>query len=320
MLDLFEMVHGDLGGVPNGRGWYDATCPFCGKEYKERQTHFGYSGTSYRCFVCGAGGNLKELADHLRLDTREVKPVRRHDPVAAKPVARWRRNPDRLLEQYHSHPDLYGAWFSHKPLKRETVDRFGFGLGRLPYLRRGTEDDWYMDDHNRLIVPLYHDGQLVGIKGRAIEANDKGPKWISASGSLLPPFGLDSLKPGKVIWIVENYVDAAWMMQENPEFYAVGLGGVTNWKPSYSFEVARAKPKLVIVALDNDLPGQAQGELRKRLEAEWRADPNHKGQSPPASEAVKRVREFREMEVPVEMFDYGPQAPAKAGIDWILGR
>lgn len=314
---LFDEVRQILQGEHRrGTDWYDADCPFCGKESKRGQVHFSYSDSGgYHCFVCGASGNLRALADRLNVGSdNEWKPMPRKEQ-APKPVARWRQNPDRLLDEYTHHPDRYRLWAQHKPLKPETVDRFGFGVGRLP--RLGDSGEWELAKVNRLIVPIWSGGQLMALRGRAMQP-DIEPKWLSAAQSVMTPWGLGNITPGGIVWIAENYVDAAWLMQERQGEYAIGLGTAGGWKEENTWALARLKPHLVIVALDNDLPGQAQGALRKRLEDEWRADPKHRGQRPPPSNGVRMVSELRSMGLRTELFQWPEDAPAKAGLDWML--
>lgn len=316
--DLFEIVHRTLQGEQHRPEWFDCDCPFCGKEAKRGQVHFSYSHTGYKCWVCGASGGLRALADRLNVggDMPYTPPVRR-EPPAPRAIAPWRQNPERRLAEYQQHPDRYRMWASHKPLKPETIDRFGFGFGRLPFERRET-GEWYEGAFPRLIVPIYQGSSLAALRGRAVVAGDEGAKWIGATGSVMAPWGLYNVTAGSVVWICENYVDAAWLMQSMPGDFAIGLGGVSSWKEEYGWHLSRLKPEKVIVALDNDLPGQARGDMRRMLEDEWRSDPKHRGTQPPASNGARLEQELRGMGMKTLLFEWPACAPAKAGIDWML--
>lgn len=310
---LFQHVHAALGGKRNRRGWYDCDCPFCGKEAKRGQVHFSYSEMGYRCWVCCAAGNLSALAEHLRInpDRSLVQWQRRErEPL---PVARWRQNPTELLRRYQEHPDRYRAWRSYKPLSAATIDRYGFGLGRLPFQREGGE--WYMSRQEWLIVPLWEAGHLVGLRGRNL-GND-GPKWLSAAGTNYTLWGVDYVRAGSITWLCENYVDAAWLMQERPTDYAVAIGGATTWQASWADMLAGRKPQTVIVALDNDLPGQAVGEFRRQLEAEWVSERNSE---PPTANGPRIANALRSAGVNAVLFQWPSEAPHKAGVDWLLHR
>jgi hypothetical protein len=317
---LFEEIHNRLRGEPRGE-WFDADCPLCGKEAKRGQVHFSYNEAGFNCFVCGNKGGLRALADRLNIagaSGYEAAPAPRPAP-APKPLARWRENPGRLLAGYREAPGLVAAWQRYKPLTPQTLDRFGFGYGRLPFIDKRT-GEWYMGPHNRLIVPLWHEGQLAGLKGRAIEPDDLGAKWICATGSDLKPFGLDLVEAGRVVFVCENYVDAAWLMQERPDTVAIGLGSVSAWRYEYTFALARAHPRLVVIAFDNDLPGQAQGAMRAALEAEWRADAKHAGLQAPASNGAKLLRELQGAGLDAALYKWPDTAPAKADIGWLLAQ
>ena len=310
-LDLFQHVHAALQGSRNRRGWYDCDCPFCGKPAKRGQTHFSFYPDGFRCFVCGAHGTLRQLADKLRIDGDKPAIQWQRKEREPLPVARWRQNPTELLRRYQSHPDRYSKWRSYKPLTAATIDRFGFGLGKLPFQREGGE--WYMSRQDWLIVPLWEGGQLVGLRGRNL--GDGGPKWISAAGTNYTLFGLDHVRAGSICWLCENYVDAAWLTQEHPEWCAVAIGGATTWQAAWADMLQERKPGMVIVLLDNDLPGQAQGQFRQALETAWIAERNTE---PPAANGPRIANALRAAGVNAVLFKWPDGAPHKAGMDWLL--
>lgn len=312
-MKLFDRVSGLLGGKPNRRGWIDAVCPACGKQPKHGQIHFGYRETGGHCFVCGWRGSLRDLADLLSVDSRDyVAPVR-EPPPPPKPIARWRLNPDRLLAQYHDHPDRLQRWQRYKPLKAETIERFGFGLGRLPF--QDDNDQWYMSRHEWLTVPVYADGALAALRGRNLTGN--GAKWISATGSNYALWNVDDVRFGATVWLCENYVDAAWLMQEHPEWDAVAIGGATTWRRHWARQLAARRPAQVIVALDNDLPGNGGGARREQWLAEWKA--RRPGVTPPDANGPRIVDDLQLSGVPATLFVWPDNAPYKAGVDWALG-
>ena len=296
-----------IGVQPDRRGEYHVDCPFCGKEAKRGQIHFSFSERGYKCFICGVKGGLKELAAHLRIDTpvSYVRPA----PKPTKPIAAWRTE---SIDHYFDHPQRFQAWSKYKPVTRETIIKYSFGYGRLPFQR--ADGSWYRGDMDWLIVPLYEDGALVGLRGR--NTGDLGPKWISASGSAYVLWGLDGVQPGDIVWLCENYVDAAWLMQQHPEYKAVALGGATTWKTEWGALLAAQRPRQVIVALDNDMAGQATGEMLKILQEEWRAA--HPGLAIPLPNGPRVANDLLAQGVNTLLFSWPADAPAKAGIDWIL--
>ena len=321
---LFDKVHAVLHGTPNRRGFYNADCPFCGKPAKPGQNHFGYSYDActgmgrYHCFVCRARGTLSDLATHiwgggrdLCPDTASYTPLVRLPKSERKLVPRWREHPDQLLAGYRSHPQRFVAWRRYKALTEETVTRFDFGLGRLPFQRE--DGTWYLSRQAWLIVPLWEDGQLVGLRGR--NCTTVGPKWIAATGTTYTLWGVDSVRPGTITWLCENYVDAAWLMQERPEWCAVAIGGATTWQAEWAEKLAARQPEMVIVALDNDLPGQATGALRRKLERAW---VQQRGTEPPPANGPKIANSLLRAGVNAVLFKWPDSAPVKAGLDWVL--
>lgn len=316
--NLFDRVHAVLNGHPNRRGWLNADCPFCAKEAKRGQIHFSYSSLGFKCWVCGAHGSIYQLAQHLRLidDATYTPPpaVERPKP-APQPVARWRLNPDKLLAQYRAHPQRYQRWAGYKPLTPETIQRHDFGLGALPFFDE-EKQCWYMSKSEWLTVPLYEDSALIGLRGRNLRNN--GPKWISATGTAYTLWNVANVRAGSVCWLVENYVDAAWIMQEYPEWSAVAIGGATTWQPTWAERLAARRPEVVIVALDRDLAGQATGEFRVQLEAEWIREHPNMNTKPPAANGPKIANSLRQLGQEAILFKWPEFAPAKADIGWLL--
>ena len=177
-------------------------------------------------------------------------------PPEPRPVvsAPWQARGVEIVNRLCAHPRRYARWQAYKPLSRSTVEYYRFGLGRLPFERAGR---WYWSRDEWLTVPLFEDGRLVGLRGRNL--GTQGPKWISATGTHYCLWNLESVRRGVVLWICENYVDAAWLMGVHPEYVAVALGGASNWKSEWATAVAERQPALVMIALDNDLAGQATG-------------------------------------------------------------
>lgn len=314
-MTTFDQVVAVLGGEPNRRGWRDAVCPACGKAPERGQVHFGYREDGGHCFVCGWSGNFRALAELLALDGDYTPPVR-EEPQPPKPIARWRLNPGRLLAQYHDNPQRLSAWRRYKPLSAATIERHGFGLGRLPF--QDENEQWYMSQSEWLTVPVYADGRLSALRGRNLTT--RGAKWISATGSEYALWGVDGVRLGDVVWLCENYVDAAWLMQEHPEWRAVAIGGATTWQRSWAYQLATCRPAQVIVALDNDLPGNGGGDRREQWLAEWKAAHPQPGLKPPAANGLRIVEDLQCSGVLAELFVWPDSAPQKAGIDWVLAQ
>ena len=157
---------------------------------------------------------------------------------------------------------------------------------------------------------------MVGLRGRS--TGTAGPKWISASGSTSVLWNAAGVRAGCVTWIVENYVDAAWMMERHPEWDAVALGGA-NWRSEWAIRLAARRPRQVIVALDNDLAGQAAGPTLQRLSSEWGAA--HPGLQPPEPSGPRIVRSLRAAGLDdVLLFPWGEDAPDHADLGWLLAQ
>lgn len=311
---LFERLCNHYQARPDRRGWCHIDCPFCGKEDK----HFGFRARGYKCVVCGAHGGLKRLADvaGLLYDGRPTtweRPAPVFVPPVAPLVAPWLAGAASRIARTLAHPGRVAAWGAYKPLAKRTLDRWQFGLGLLPF--QGYDEQWYESQAAWLTVPLYDEHDAVcGLRGRNL--GKKGPKWISATGTHYNLWGLQNGPLKSDVWICENYVDAAWLMERHPDLSAVALGGAATWQPSWGDQLAAQDPRLVVVALDNDLAGQASGALYQQLAAERHA------QYPTLPEIMPNgpriANDLLARGLTVRLYNWPAEAPAKAGVDWLL--
>lgn len=214
----------------------------------------------------------------------------------------WLNRGEELVRRFALHPDKYMLWRRYKPLLPATVDRWTLGVGRLPAVPCREE---------RLIYPVYQDGVLVALRGRALTPHacpdprtqtyapdGKGgqildpksgeyprdnegnvvecPSWYSAGGSKGALWGWDLLTrenaEGKNITVTENPVDAMLVMQVEPSVVAVAVtAGASTWRPEWSKRIAEARPREVTVWYDNDLAGAPNSETMHEMVQEWRA-------------------------------------------------
>ncbi len=292
---------------PDRRGWCHIVCPFCGKGNR----HCAFSKHGFRCLFCGAHGSLTRLAQRVHLATdADWAPKPRQIPP---PVIPWQANAVERIARAMCHPERIARWSAYKPLNVETLDKHCFGYGRLPF--RGKNGRWYESKTEWLIVPLFENGVIVGLRGRNV--GNEGPKWISATGTRYVLWGIDYVRSEAPVWVCENYVDAAWLMQEHPDMCAVALGGATTWRSEWADQLAARRPGPIVVALDNDLAGQAQGALYETLRAQWRAE--HPDLVEPTWLNGPRIaNDLLAHGLTVRLFRWPPHAPAKAGVDWLL--
>lgn len=313
-LELFLRVQDHVGKHETRNGWTDIDCPFCGATSTRQDPHFGFSRKGYNCFVCGAHGNLHHLAQHLRVpgfDGTDLPPIRHRAPrpqQAPEPEPTWLREAAAWLETYEAAPDKCRLWQRYKPLDDSAIERHRFGVGYLPDM------GWA---GLRLTVPLFEEGEIVGFAGRAIPDSRLAPKWLVARGSRRVLWNLDRVRGGEhVLWIVENYVDAALLNQAVPNWDAVATGMA---RPLRAHEVRALKGKGVrhiIVQYDNDLAGQASGEMKRRLVQQWREE---KGFDPPAEGAGDRsARLLERAGFNVCKFVWPQEAPKGADPAWLI--
>lgn len=232
----------------NGLTEYWVPCPYHGER---GNNSFSFSERGFLCFACGEKGGLPKLADRLgiRGQTGTVPFIRPAIRPASPTVYPWQQDPH-VLEKFWPVPDVAAKYCLAHGLRWPTIRRFKLGYGYLPACRC---------NHKRLIVPIFEDGQLTAIKGRAIHADDTDPKWLSAKGSKVALFGGDELYVGCRVIITEAPISAMALMQFSSVVAVAGSGGAATWKAEWTERINRFNPRQVEVWFDNDQAGADGG-------------------------------------------------------------
>jgi hypothetical protein len=317
---LLLLLRDHLGGeakVRKGNVWYEPDCPFCGKGKR----HFGYTagfceGGRFKCFHCNRDGSLYALAKERGIlpgpDYAPKQLARPSMEAPQQPAAppEWLPYAEKLVSGYTAHPKRFDLWQAYKPLSRETIERWELGVGYLPKP---------FDYATWLTFPVRNTaGQIIALRGRAIRPDQK-PKWATMTGSETTLFNLPSAGRGRIAWVIENMVDALMVMQQHRDYDAFApTTGVSTWRSEWTQALAAAKYELVVVAYDNDLPGQPSPSIRQRLLDAWQAE--HPGMKPPDANGPKVANELLRAGVNVVLYEWPGFAPAKADIGWLLSQ
>jgi ribosomal protein S27E len=277
-----------------GRRWLSIQCPSCGHEAeKSQRAATSMSETGWKCQVCGEGGTLTDLAKRTGVDGNDMpaytpyqKAVKAHKP------ANWTKDPQWYLDRFLQHPERLQRWQSYKRLSLESIARYRLGYGVLPASKC---------QHPRLIVPLFHQKQIVGFRGRQIAC--QCTKWLSSGGSQNICVGLGAIKPGDRVALIENEVDRILCQEHDPSVKMLALPfGVASWQAEWTEELKRRKPAHVLIILDNDLAGNPNKEAYQHGIDLWNAKMDamiaagrikSKPEHPPYPHGYKYLKQFR---------------------------
>lgn len=298
---LFDSLCAQLHVEPDRKGEVWIACPNCGREKK----HFSFNERTAHCFGCDYSLSLAQLAEQLQIAPDErARPVRRaQEPVAPR---QWQKRPDYYLDRYCGAFDRVQRWQAYKPLTLDSIARHRLGVGVLPASRC---------EKRRLIVPIFSQGTVVAFHGRAYLPDDADVKWLTAGGSSKQVlFNADSLHGSPTVVIVENFVDAILVMEQEPSLVAVAGGGVS-WRDEWSAQIAASRPKHVLILLDNDLAGWPEPRTYALLSAQWAIEhpnvkpPEPRGPKIASSLLAAGVRSVR-----------GPDWPRGTAPKWDIGQ
>lgn len=312
--ELFDELVQRTDARVDHRGWAHCTCPFCGHEPVDSKTgrfkvHFSFSREgSCKCYSCSQSGSLRDMADALGHEQRRpLAPLPPRRVQTPQEPRQWQRSPESYLERYCAHWHRVERWQAYKPLTLDSIARWRLGVGTLPSSPC---------QHERLIYPVIEAGQIVGLRGRAIQCDCD--KWISAGGSTARLWGADLLRPGARVIIAENPVDAMLAMQETPGIIAVaGTAGASTWPDDWTKRIAESQPEAVLHWGDNDLAANPNRETYRREILAWRKA--HPGATSwPEPKSPKIVAALVAAGVHAECYVWPDGTPHKADLGWLI--
>lgn len=247
-------------------------CPVCGKSARSKDC--SYSVRGWKCFVCGSGGSVADLAERMGEAQAKLPALLR--------AARPRRNPawfERAADiaiRWQSHPGTVELWQEYKPVTVDTIARYHLGVGCLDLIQ-GQGYHTSRCPHLRLTYPVTDLlGRVRALRGRTLAKQPCtcGEGWMSVAGSEVLLWGADlSYKPGVVV-IAENPIDAMLVRQQGIDAIA-GTGGAGTWRDEWSAYIASREPGIVVVWYDNDLAGWPNEQTYEAQAARWRSqNPN----------------------------------------------
>lgn len=310
----------DSGGVER----FHATCPNCLKEPNDKtsrsqDSHFRYSVFGGKCFVCGYGVRLVDLAERVVggiIDGASVNWRAIPTPEDPSP-AWWLSMRPAMLGRYTSRERRFAAWKQYRPtLDRATIERWSLGIGRLP-----TREPGDVMATERLVIPIWQDGELVNFAGRRLVG--RGPKWLTAPNAPSTKwlFGLDHARQrleagdASVVYVVENKADAVVFMALFPDLVAVSPSTVSSLVAWDDWATALRPATAVVVAYDFDMVGLASDDPRRvAMVDEWRAGAPDDA-TPPPSWGELTVARLKANGLRAAMFDAWPDGtPRKSSL------
>lgn len=253
-FDLWNTIEQYLGNPKNNK-WL---CPF----HQEKTPSFGVTpdGQHYKCFGCGATGDVTDFVAHMEntdlkgaarrvcghildlgLTPQEVE--RRKAELEAERLAKRKAKEQSTLDQlnklsdrvswYHSQVNRAMGYWRSQGLDRSTVDQYL--LGYCPACPTYQQSPSY-------VIPYFEVGQLVNIRHRLANPNGSGKYRPEFSGLPNRLFNADKLKaadneiefgllgPNEAL-LVEGEVKAMYLDQRG--FKVAGIPGANSWQTSW---------------------------------------------------------------------------------------
>jgi hypothetical protein len=270
----------------NGGEW-SGSCPFCSAG-TDRFLVWPSPSTGqprYWCRVCNRSGDeIQFYRDYYTMSFREACDRAGQSPLLTAeserepappttvelPAPEWTRALSRYIAKAQTalRSDAGAAGMSYLQGRGfEDATIRGAGLGYTANGVRtsaalsktlGLADDrkvWMPE--RSIICPWFLDGQIAKVNMRRIEAHD-GRKWVEIPGSANCLYGVDELKPGVPVMIVESVLDALAVKQVARDLVSVVATGTTTGARRMRWLSLLALAPVVLVAFDNDPNGAGE--------------------------------------------------------------
>lgn len=282
-------------------GEWKGPCPFCGGKDRFSVQPNEWDEGRWLCTCTGRTWKpAKAFYEKIGIDASNWPVAPARSVPAPKKEYRWRANPGYYLDEYESHPSRFEIWQKYKKLTKETIEHAHFGIGVLPEYSSKCRGE-------RLIVPILDGTMLIGFRARWMGCRccDRvSDKWVVTAGAvldLLPLYGAEDLQPGKVVWLVENCVDARLITQNTP-FIGLATYSTGYWRQGWAETLVHYNPDLVVVAYDNDLVGNGGAWRRDEFIAEW--NKSHPNNPAPESKGIRLVNYLNKTGVRAILYDW----------------
>lgn len=259
--DVFEAVQRtvrieryaiDIAGLPlkqkaNGEWW--GTCPF----HKESTPsfHIRPAHQDFKCFGCGAGGDVIDLEMNLSGETNARLAAERILDAAGGRGDTKTQRPRRTMVALAT-PEL------SSPAERWLGDR-GIGMAVATRNRIGNSD-------NAIVFPYIVGGELVNRQARSLTSK----RFRFETGADVVPFGLDDCAGMSIVTIVEGVMDKLSIEQATGDTAVLAFPGATPSGECYGLagDTLESAQK-ILLAGDADEPGEKlRDELVRRLGAD----------------------------------------------------
>lgn len=202
---------------------YNFRCPICGDSQKNKNKARGYlyqvkNNTNFKCHNCGLNVSFNNFLKQVDINTHKQYTFEKFKEgntgknfVVDEPVFKFESpkfkqkinlpkastNPDakKYLENRKLNPDNYyyaekfKEWTNSLQLTFDTTDK----------------------DEPRIIIPLFHQNNLVGFQGRALGPNKVKYITIMLDDDAPKIYGLDEVQKSETVYITEGPFDSSFI-------------------------------------------------------------------------------------------------------------
>jgi len=209
---------------------YNCRCPICGDSQKNKSKARGYlyaikTSVNYRCHNCGASMTLNSFMKKVDATLQSQYSLEKFkDGKTGK--GSTTNEPDLLGVAKESKPrfkrririDLPGAYEEASSASAKYLDsrkvqgEFYYAKTFRRFINgiKHTFDDVRYDEE-RIVIPLYYNGEVVGVQGRALGSNPVKYITVMFDDDAPKIYGLDKIRTGTPVFVVEGPFDSTFI-------------------------------------------------------------------------------------------------------------
>lgn len=256
-------------------------CPLCGSGTGTNGTgafSLAKDKTKWKCFACGAGGDIFDLWGAINNETDHHKQFIELSKIYIKDYFKTQKKEQATIKNGQPHTaegegdtmDLENFFLqAHKEIeKTDYWKRRGLGREVIDRFKIGYVEEWQTPNNTRapktprLIIPLGKNGYLA--RDVRDEIPDYQKEYSKQKAGRIDIFNKEALaNRTKPVFVVEGEIDAMSIIEAGGE--AIGLGSIAN-KNKFLEEIKKRNPlQGLILSMDNDKSGK---EAEKSMAAE----------------------------------------------------
>ena len=202
---------------------YNFRCPICGDSKKNKNKSRGYiysvkTNTNFKCHNCGASMSFSNFLKHVDAPTHKQYSLEKfkeghtgrnfvvEEPDFKFEVPKFKKSIN--LPKGFENPRSSG----YLTARKLDSSKFYYAKKFKKFVNtiKPTFDDTRYDEE-RIIIPIYHEKNLIGLQGRSIDPNPVKYITVMFDDNAPKIYGLDDVEKSEAVYVTEGPFDSTFI-------------------------------------------------------------------------------------------------------------